>query len=260
MTAKFPSTTWSLQTPASSDVCPRQSLTGACESGLIENPFHCPSRIVPATCSEMLRSQCSACTAKTRPCVLATRTKPATRQHTDLHEGLPDVNNATLRQTFKLDNPETPGCNSPQGFCQPRTESSWYDQPGSKGASPQFNGVPCGFEGYQPPAYLPSDMKIFLERHAKYGEPWNTTGYHSGYNEVILSSSEWNTHLPHAVEAFFVLDENHADGDQTGRLGINVRQARKAFLAEYGLEPAAVPLLLMDPWNWDEPFIVLDES
>lgn len=103
-------------------------------------------------------------------------------------------------------------------------------------------------------------MKVFLERYAEHGEPWKPLGFHSGYNEVIVSSATLNEHIPRAIEAFFVLDEGHADGDRTGNLGVNVRAVRRAFLAQFQLEPSEVPLLLMDPWNWDAPFSVLDES
>ena len=156
----------------------------------------------------------------------------------------------TLRsrwQTYNLES-SVPGCNSE--YCQPQNASSWQF----------FGGQPCGFSDYHPPAYSQSDMKIFLERYAQHGEAWKPPDFHSGYNEVIVSSSNMNKHLPRAVEAFFVLDEKHADGDRTGNLGINVRQVRKAFIAKFKLEPTEVPLLLMDPYNWDEPFSVLDES
>jgi hypothetical protein len=149
--------------------------------------------------------------------------------------------------TYNLESP-TPGCNAE--YCQPQNASTWQF----------FGGQPCGFSDYHPPAYSPSDMKIFLERYAQHGEAWKPPDFHSGYNEVIVSSSDMNKHLPRAVEAFFVLDESHADGDRTGNLGINVRQVRKEFIAKFKLEPTEVPLLLMDPYNWDEPFSVLDES
>jgi hypothetical protein len=154
------------------------------------------------------------------------------------------------RQTYNLES-ATPGCNAE--YCQP--------QNGSQSISMQFfGGKPCGFSDYHPPAYSPSDMKIFLERYAEHGDAWKPPDFHSGYNEVIVSSSNMNKHLPRAVEAFFVLDESHADGDGTGNVGINVRQVRKEFIAKFKLEPTEVPLLLMDPYNWDEPFSVLDES
>ena len=150
-------------------------------------------------------------------------------------------------QTYNLESP-TPGCNAE--YCQPENAGAWA----------VFGGSPCGFSDYHPPAYRPSDMKIFLERYAEHGEAWKPPDFHSGYNEVIISSSNMNKHLPRAIEAFFVLNESHADGDRTGKFGINVRQTRKDFIAKFQLEPTEVPLLLMDPYNWDEPFSVLDES
>ena len=150
-------------------------------------------------------------------------------------------------QTYNLESP-TPGCNAE--VCQPDDAS----------ALQFFNGKPCGFSDYHPAAYSPSDMKVFLERYAQHGEEWKPLGFHSGYNEVIVSSADMNKHLPRAVEAFFVLNESHADGDRTGNVGINVRQARKDFIAKFKLKPADVPLLLMDPSDWDEPFSVLDEG
>ena len=161
-----------------------------------------------------------------------------------------------LRQTFFVDSSANPGC--VEEYCD---ENHWQ----------YFSGMPCGFsapgrrwiaEDYHPPAYRPSDMKLFLERYAEHGELWRPPGFYSGYNEVIVSSADMNQQLPRAIEAFFVLNERDADVDTSGTMGSygNVRQVRKAFLAKYSLKPAEVPLLLMDPWNWDAPFTVLDDT
>ena len=52
--------------------------------------------------------------------------------------------------------------------------------------------------------------------------------------------------------AFFVLNESHADGDRTGKFGIACRHGRVHRQVQAGADRGA--LLLMDPYNWDEPF------
>ena len=158
--------------------------------------------------------------------------------------------------TFFVDSSANPGC--VEEYCD---ENHWQ----------YFSGMPCGFsapgkrwiaEDYHPPAYRPADMQLFLERYAEHGELWRPPGFYSGYNEVIVSSVDMNRQLPRAIEAFFVLNEADADVDTSGTMGSygNVRKVRKAFIAKYSLKPSEVPLLLMDPWNWDAPFTVLDDS
>jgi hypothetical protein len=153
------------------------------------------------------------------------------------------------RQTFVLDNPANPGCSDE--YCNASSPIRWIWRAGKKIAKP------CGFHDYHGPAYPASEMKTLLQRFADHGELWQPPGFHSGYNEIIINASRLNAHLPFAIEAFFVLNASHAELDG---LGVNVSKARRDFIAQYELEPQDVPLLLLDPWNWEEPFSVLDES
>ena len=57
---------------------------------------------------------------------------------------------------------------------------------------------------------------------------------------------------PRAIEAFFVLEERHAtSGDG---VGVRVAQAHADFLKAYGLRADDVPLLVLDPSDWESPF------
>ena len=62
-----------------------------------------------------------------------------------------------------------------------------------------------------------------------------------GYNEFKIDGSWWNHHLPDVVEAFF--------GDSA-----EARQQHAAFLRAYGLSAAQVPLLGLNPDDWENPF------
>ena len=63
----------------------------------------------------------------------------------------------------------------------------------------------------------------------------------SEYNEMVLDTIYWRDHLPQAVEAFVGSGEK-------------ARTAHRAFLSEYGLAEAEVPLLQLDLSNWEAPF------
>jgi len=138
----------------------------------------------------------------------------------------------------------------------------WGDRPGCAGqwCDPtdirDVNGQICSFNGAPPAgAWRPSDMKQLLELHAEFGAQYHEPGFHSGYNEVILSAQKHNLNLPHSVLAFFVLDESNAHMDG---VRIDVARARRAFISEYNLREEDAPLLKLDPHNWDTPFSVLD--
>ena len=62
-----------------------------------------------------------------------------------------------------------------------------------------------------------------------------------GYNEFKIDSSWWDRHLPDVVEAFF--------GDSA-----EARQQHAAFLRQFGLSAAQVPLLRMNAFDWENPF------
>jgi len=98
-------------------------------------------------------------------------------------------------------------------------------------------------------------MKALLQTHAASGAGWHAPGFHSGYNEVILNSPAHNAHLPHSILGFFV---PKGAGPITADLGygivIDVVQVHRAFLAKHGLTETEVPMLELDPYNWDAPF------
>ena len=145
--------------------------------------------------------------------------------------------------SFDLIDPSHPGCND--AVCD--ASSPYYWTGGTRWV--------CGFDDQRPlTAYRPADMKVLLELHEQFGRGYGSPGWHSGYNEVIVSSHKFNARLPHAIEAFFVLHEQEAHEDGAG---INVAKARQDFLTLYKLPAEDVPLLLLDPANWPEPFTVL---
>ena len=72
----------------------------------------------------------------------------------------------------------------------------------------------------------------------------------------VYSAPEWNAQLPKAIEAFFVTKDKW-----TGRYpDVQATEAHRKFLQAYGLTKKQVPLLLLDPANWEEPFSVPAED
>lgn len=74
--------------------------------------------------------------------------------------------------------------------------------------------------------------------------------------KVIVSSAVWSDSLPRSFVAFFYPSTPacHDDGDCEAR----TRRAHAAFLRDF---PASdVPLLTLDPANWNEPFAVAPAS
>ena len=145
---------------------------------------------------------------------------------------------------FQRNDAAHPGCPAPDEFCD--------------AAHPDFQyGGTCGFDGWPIAAWRPADLEPFMRVHAEKGSQYKPPGFHSGYNEVIISSENINQHLPWSIEAFFVLDRTSLDRDG---VGINVAQAHKDFLKAFDLTAADVPLLLMRPANWEEPFVELENT
>ena len=118
----------------------------------------------------------------------------------------------------------------------------------------------CGFAGYPPQAWGPADLKLVLETHRGHGAPYTAPAFHSGYNELVLNARKLNEQLPHAVSAFFLLRgrggeyEGEVTDDLDRGVVIDVVRAHRAFLAEYHLTADEVPLLVLDPMNWERPF------
>jgi len=88
---------------------------------------------------------------------------------------------------------------------------------------------------------------------------WSDGG--SGYNEVIINSAKYNAHLPDVVDAFFVMKgHSTTTQDDADHINVNVQQAHGAFLHLYNKSALEVPLLVFDPFNWDQPFSVFEGS
>jgi len=92
-------------------------------------------------------------------------------------------------------------------------------------------------------------MKLLLELHADHGSWYRDPGWHSGYNEVVVNSRRYNEHLPHAVDAFFLIK-----GWENANVIYDTVAAHRTFLATYKLAESEVPLLVLDPSNWETPF------
>ena len=100
------------------------------------------------------------------------------------------------------------------------------------------------------------------------------------YNEIVLKSQAWIDHLPHSVEAIFIVEctsgeantvypwgwsgVGHKPGEPSPKansLAKNCSAAQasgrawhRRFLAEFGLSADEFPLVRLDPWNWKTPF------
>jgi hypothetical protein len=120
------------------------------------------------------------------------------------------------------------------------------------------NGQLCGFHGAPPgAAWRAEDLEQMLKLHLKHGSAGRMPGFHSGYNEMIISSEKFNARLPQSVQAFFVLEERYARGDS---LGYDVSRVHADFLATFGLSSSDVPLLKLAVDNWEQPFALLEAS
>ena len=104
-------------------------------------------------------------------------------------------------------------------------------------------------------AWAPTELKKMLQMHREKGNTYQAPGWHSGYNEVILSSAKYNDLLPRSVLAFFVVEahETFSLGDPYNH-AVNMRYVHADFLDKFGLSASEVPLLRFEPANWEAPF------
>ena len=74
--------------------------------------------------------------------------------------------------------------------------------------------------------------------------------YGRAYNELILSSTYWNDHLPHSIEAFYF----HCGGAREAEAHLT----RAAFLLAYNVTEAwRFPVVCIDVTNWQQPFLLV---
>ncbi len=116
----------------------------------------------------------------------------------------------------------------------------------------------CGFGwcGGRPRPWRPEHLLELIEAHEEHGSVFQGAGKFKGYNEVIVDAAYRDAQLPQSIEAFF-----HVEGCK-GQAVLNrkctgreeAQQVHAAFLAQFGLEAAAVPLLKLDPSSWERPF------
>ena len=76
---------------------------------------------------------------------------------------------------------------------------------------------------------------------------------------MILNSAKHNRQLPAVVEAFFIMKDYPMVSVNLGpNFDVDTIQAHEAFLLKYQKSALEVPLLVFDPFNWDEPFTTFE--
>lgn len=125
------------------------------------------------------------------------------------------------------------------GYCDPVIDSEENHAP-----APPFsaNSWPDGCGNGR--AWRPHDAGEYLRRGTRWEKevqaPWSGR---VDYNEFLVNAAHWTAHLPDAIEAFF--------GN-----GQYAQEQHLAYLREFGLAAAQVPLLTFDDRNWQQPFTV----
>lgn len=114
----------------------------------------------------------------------------------------------------------------------------------------------CGFGGWPVKAWASSDLARLLEEYETSGSRYAPPGFHSGYNEIVVSSWSVNEHLPQAISAFFMPTPEARLNDLGYGVIVDVVRAHSDFLRAYNLSALEVPLLWLNASNWEEPFSV----
>ena len=114
--------------------------------------------------------------------------------------------------------------NKPRGGC------------GSWAGDPTYDGDWCTPTHTWECSWRPAMLREMMEAHR--------SGYHGGYNEVIVDGAVWNAHLPDGLAAFVY--SAGAEGDARSKHG--------SFLSRFGKTACQVPLLLIDLSNGGAPF------
>ena len=88
-------------------------------------------------------------------------------------------------------------------------------------------------------SWRPADFGIFLQRQAA----WQVHNHRLQYNEIIIDGNSWSESLPLTIDAFFYMGARDEAANQ-----------HAMFVAEFGGAAADIPLVSMDPHNWESPF------
>lgn len=156
--------------------------------------------------------------------------------------------------TYALDNPSHPGCTERRCDAKAlRHALTSIDESLDLASSRWIDGL-CGFCGNPARAWNPVDLKLVLQTHLAHGSMYHAPAWHSGYNELILSSYHINKQLPQAILGFFYPRGSPTITSVGNGIVIDIVKAHEAFLHSYGLSDADVPLLILDADDWDEPF------
>ena len=117
----------------------------------------------------------------------------------------------------------------------------------------------CGFAycNGRPQPWHPEDVRQLMGNQKVRGTGYSFGGF-NGYNEAIVDATAKDKHLPESIEAFFWVEGCDGQGVLgkacTGKDG--ARRVHQAFLNMYGHKAVNVPLLVLRPTNWDQPFAV----
>ena len=129
-----------------------------------------------------------------------------------------------------------PGCYTPPGDTGGVSEEAWCRD--------EADPSNC--------AHRPSQLDIMMRKHAKA----NTVTY----NEIVFEAATYVARLPVTIEAvFWVREGANVDGycPVAGQYCERyARETHEKLTRIMGLEKDQIPLLMLDPQNWNEPFSV----
>ena len=77
------------------------------------------------------------------------------------------------------------------------------------------------------------------------------------YNEVIVDFADWKRWHPHSIEAVWYMDTYGCDDQGSAMMCERyAREVHANLLAAFGLSAGQLPLLVLDPAEWQTPFSV----
>ena len=105
----------------------------------------------------------------------------------------------------------------------------------------------------RPRPWAPEHLGFVMEQHKLNGPRYTKPGFHSGYNEVVLSTDAWDA--PAVIRAFFIVE------GCSSRQEAATRRIHRQFLQEFpSRSEEDTPLLRLRPLDWERPFEVVDNS